>query len=180
MKRPRQLFSLSGRMPSFALAIIMASALLLVQCTALGTEDFGFQEEIQQYFGDMHYGKTVFADTLSPVSKSDINYQEGAGELVGADGDAQTYKWVYLTGVDGDLLSGYIGTSAMDSTTVVELTQDETKDALRRCAAQDDHDQRTACLDRVVDAIFVDCQASLSLDDCHEQCWLTPDACVGN
>lgn len=160
------------------LTIITAISLLfLVQCNESKVDDFGFRENIEEHFGDMNYGKTVFAKEISSSNKIGVEYQRGNGIFKDGKGKELSYKWAFLLGENGQLLTGYIGTSNMTSTVAVELTRDETKDALRRCSAKDDINEVFACFDRVVATLISDCQSSMSIDECRAACWYDLDQC---
>jgi len=165
------------RRPTFALAVMTGSLLFLVQCRSSDVGDFGFQKNIAEHFGDMHYAKTTFSSKMPPRKTFGVYFQSGEGALLDRDGQELSYKWIYLTGDNGDLLTGYIGTSRMTSTVAVALTRDETKEAIRRCAANDDINERFACFDRVVDKMVKDCQFSMSFADCQEACFYDPSQC---
>lgn len=176
MKSSRKHFRFGLGKLVFMLIVMAVSLLFLVQCKGAEVEDL-FQEDIKEHFGDMNYAEIAFAKNISSRDKAGIDYQRGSGVFEDRNGKKMSYKWAYLIDENGDLLAGYIGTSSMASTTAVELTRDEAKDALRRCAQKDDVKERFACFDRVVEKIFSDCQFSLSLSDCKEQCWLDPSQC---
>jgi hypothetical protein len=159
------------------LIAIAVSLLFLVQCKGSNVEDFGFQEDIKEHFGEMNYAKTVFANKIS--SRNKVDYQRGSGILEDGDGKELNYKWAYLIGENGDLLAGYLGTSLMTSTTTVELTRDETRDAIRRCARIGEVSDRFACFDRVVEKMASDCQNSLDFEDCKVHCFYDPGLCGG-
>jgi len=177
MKEVRRRLQSARRKPTLGLAAMTLSLLFLVQCRTSNVGDFGFQKNIAEHFGDMHYAKTIFSRSMPTRKTFAVYFQSGQGALLDRDGRELSYKWAYLTGDNGDLLTGYIGTSRMTSTVAVALTRDETKEAIRQCAAIDDIDARFACFDRVVDKMVEDCQSSMSSTDCHEACFYDPSQC---
>ena len=159
--------------------IIAISLLFLVQCKESRVDDFGFQEEINEHFGGMNYKEIVFAENVSSSNKADVDYQSGDGTLKGENGNELNYKWAFLTGENGDLLTVYIGTSQVDSTTVVELTRGEARQRLRNCSRKADAEEMFACMDEVMAQVENDCDFSMSIEECREACWLTPNSCIG-
>lgn len=158
-------------------SIIAVSLLFLIQCTDSKVEDIGFKDDIKEHFGNMNYKEIVFDNNTSLSKKVGVEYQRGDGILRDGKGKELSYKWAFLAGENGDLLTGYIGTSQMVTTAALELTRDETKDAIRRCSKKDGVQDMFACMDRVMARVESDCQASLSIEECKAACWLTPDVC---
>lgn len=140
-------------------------------------KDFGFYQDIKTHFDEMNYARFALTQRIFAGNKADIDYQRGDGVFANGDGRRMDYKWAFLTSGDGDPLAGYLGTSEMASSVNVELTRGETRDGIRRCAAIDDHDDRFACMDRVVERMVHDCQSNLSVSGCQEHCFYDPSQC---
>jgi len=177
MKNARTSLQSGRRKPTLGLAVMTVSLLFLVQCRSSNVEDFGFHKNITEHFGGMHYAKTIFSRSVPTRRTFAVYFQSGQGALLDRDGRELSYKWAYLTGDNGDLLTGYIGTSRMTSTVAVALTRDETGKKLEGCGKIDDVSDRFDCFDKVLEEMVNDCQFSMSLADCHEACFYDLSQC---
>lgn len=163
-----------------AFAATAIGSLLLTRFFALrDVRHFGFKATVKAHFGGMEYSAFPLTSRFRVVRKSALRYQQGSGAGLGRSGKKLEYRWAFLTSTAGDPLAGYLGTSEMTSTQSVGLTRGQTRDAIRRCSAIDDTPDRFACYDRVVAQMVSDCQQSMSVEDCHEQCFYDLSQCRG-
>jgi hypothetical protein len=166
--------------PVVAVATTAVGSLLLTRFFALREiGEFGFRPVLKAHFSGMGSSGFGLTSRLRVVRRSAVRYQQGSGSSLGRSGEELEYRWAFVTSTTGDPLAGYLGTSEMTSTQSVALTRGETRDAIRRCATIDDTPTRFACFDAVVAQMVSDCQHSMSVEDCHEQCFYDLSQCVG-
>lgn len=135
--------------------------------------------DLRDHFGDMHFAAFVLAEGAGATSQSDLEYQVGEGAVKDRTGAQIAYRWAFLRSPTQGLHSGFLGTGNTSHTFAVELSREETRDAIRRCNVIDDTPTRFACFDRVVAQMVSDCQNSMTIEECHEACFYDLSQCRG-
>jgi len=162
-----------ARLDFIALVLLVALACSGPQLV----EGPGIEAALTNHFADAG-GVEISPETRTSFT-SRSNLLVGSGSLTGRNGATRAYKWGFVTDDDGQLENEFIGIVGSSSAAVPNLTEGETRDALRRCSERyPDARDMFDCFDRVADKVIRDCDNAFPDEaQCRIHCWYQGGEC---
>lgn len=158
-------------------ALITIVLMLMATVGCKNPKSVDIDKSIASHFNDVNY--KVIKLTDEKISKaSALSIAKGKG-VFSINGKNEDYKWAFIFDKDDNPISVYIGAKIVTKNSAAQLSESETRDALRRCSqTYPDLRDMFDCMDRVMGQYETDCDLSFTPEDCAENCWLNPRACL--